>query len=35
MKRLSGPKLLEEREWGGRQAQKGDRIVYNARIFLN
>lgn len=35
MKRLSGLKLLEEREWGGRQAQKGDRIVYNARIFLN
>lgn len=35
MKRLSGLKLLEEREGEGRQAQKGDRIVYNARIFLN
>lgn len=35
MKRLSGLKLLEEREGEGRQAQKGDRIVYNTRIFLN
>jgi FKBP-type peptidyl-prolyl cis-trans isomerase (trigger factor) len=35
MKRLSGFKLLEEREGEGRQAQKGDRIVYNTRIFLN
>lgn len=35
MKRLSGLKLLEEREGEGRPAQKGDRIVYNARIFLN
>lgn len=35
MKRLSGLKLLEEREGEGRQAQKGDRVVYNARIFLN
>lgn len=35
MKRLSGLKLLEERDREGRQAQKGDRVVYNARIFLN
>ena len=35
MKRLSGLNLLEEREGEGRQAQKGDRVVYNARIFLN
>ena len=35
MKRLSGLKLLEEREGEGRQAEKGDRVVYNARIFLN
>lgn len=35
MKRLSGLKLLEEREGGGRQAEKGDRVVYNTRIFLS
>jgi hypothetical protein len=35
MKRLSGLTLLEEREGEGRQAQKGDRVVSNARIFLN
>lgn len=35
MKRLSGLKLLEEREGEGPQAQKGDRVVYNSRIFLN
>lgn len=35
MKRLSGVKLLEEREGEGRPAQKGDRVVYNTRIFLN
>jgi FKBP-type peptidyl-prolyl cis-trans isomerase (trigger factor) len=35
VKRLSGFKLLEEREGEGRQAEKGDRIVYNTRIFLN
>jgi len=32
---LSGLKLLEEREGEGRQAQKGDRVVYNSRLFLN
>ena len=35
MKRLSGLKLLEEREGEGLQAGKGDRVVYNTRIFLN
>jgi FKBP-type peptidyl-prolyl cis-trans isomerase (trigger factor) len=35
MKRLSGIKLLEEREGEGRPAQKGDRVVYNMRMFLN
>ena len=35
MKRLSGLKLLGEREGEGRPAEKGDRVVYNARIFLN
>ena len=35
MKRLSGLKLLEEQEGEGRPAQKGDRVVYNARIFLS
>ncbi len=35
MKRLSGLKLLEERDGEGRQVEKGDRVVYNIRIFLN
>jgi FKBP-type peptidyl-prolyl cis-trans isomerase (trigger factor) len=35
MKRVTGLKLLEEKEGHGRAAQKGDRIVYNLRIFLN
>lgn len=35
MRRISGLTLLEEREGEGRAAQKGDRVVYNARIFLN
>jgi FKBP-type peptidyl-prolyl cis-trans isomerase len=35
MKRLSGLKLLEAREGEGREAQKGDRVVYNCRLFLN
>jgi FKBP-type peptidyl-prolyl cis-trans isomerase len=35
MNRLSGLKLLEEREGEGREAQKGDRVVYNCRLFLN
>ena len=35
MKRISGLKLLEEREGAGTPAKKGDRVVYNTRIFLN
>ena len=35
MKRLSGLKLLEEREGAGKPANKWDRIVYNSRLFLN
>jgi hypothetical protein len=35
MKRLSGLKLLEEREGKGTPAEKGDRVVYNMRMFLS
>jgi FKBP-type peptidyl-prolyl cis-trans isomerase (trigger factor) len=35
MKRISGLKLLEEREGAGLPAKKGDRVVYNTRIFLS
>lgn len=35
MKRLRGIKCLAEREGEGRIAQKGDRLLYNSRIFLN
>jgi FKBP-type peptidyl-prolyl cis-trans isomerase (trigger factor) len=35
MKRISGLKLLAEREGAGTPAKKGDRAVYNTRIFLN
>jgi len=35
MKRISGLNLLEEREGAERPAQKGDRVVYNTRIFLS
>jgi FKBP-type peptidyl-prolyl cis-trans isomerase len=35
MKRLSGLKLLEEQEGEGAPAGKGDRVVYNSRLFLN
>jgi hypothetical protein len=35
MKRMSGIKLLEEREGAGMPAKRGDRIVYNVRIFLS
>lgn len=35
MKRLSGLKLLEEREGEGHPAEKGDRVCYNVRTFLN
>jgi FKBP-type peptidyl-prolyl cis-trans isomerase (trigger factor) len=35
MKRLSGLKLLDDREGDGQPAEKGDRVIYNARLFLN
>ena len=35
MKRLSGFKILDELEGEGQPAQKGDRVTYNCRIFLN
>jgi hypothetical protein len=35
MKRLSGLTLLEEREGTGTSANKGVRVVYNSRLFLN
>jgi hypothetical protein len=35
MKRISGLKLLDEREGAGTPGKKGDRVVYNTRIFLN
>ncbi|MEO5954884.1 MAG: hypothetical protein ABIR36_04220 [Nitrospiraceae bacterium] len=34
MKRMSGLKLLDERESTGMPAKKGDRIVYSVRIFM-
>lgn len=35
MRLQSGIKLLEEREGNGLAAKKGDRVVYNLRIYLN
>jgi FKBP-type peptidyl-prolyl cis-trans isomerase (trigger factor) len=35
MKRLSGLKLLEEREGAGTPANKGDRVLFNMRLFLS
>jgi FKBP-type peptidyl-prolyl cis-trans isomerase len=35
MRLRSGIKLLDEREGTGEPAKKGDRIVYNFKIFLN
>ena len=35
MKHLSGLKLLEEREGVGTPANKGDRVLFNIRLFLN
>ncbi|MEO8047942.1 MAG: hypothetical protein ABI684_11715 [Nitrospirota bacterium] len=35
MKRLNGLTLLEEREGEGKPTNKGDRVVYNSRLFLN
>ena len=35
MKRLSGLKLLEEREGEGTPATKGDHVLFHMRLFLN
>jgi len=35
MKRINGLKLLDEREGAGTPAKKGDRVVYNSKLFLN
>lgn len=35
MKRLSGLKLLEEMEGEGTPANKGERVVFHMRLFLN
>ena len=35
MRLRSGLKLLEEREGTGEPASKGDRIIYNFRVYLN
>ena len=35
MKRLSSLKLLEERVGAGTPANKGDRVLFNMRLFLN
>jgi FKBP-type peptidyl-prolyl cis-trans isomerase len=34
-KRMGGLKILDEREGEGQPAQKGDRVIYNYRIFLS
>ncbi|HEY7220308.1 MAG TPA: FKBP-type peptidyl-prolyl cis-trans isomerase [Candidatus Binatia bacterium] len=35
MRLKSGIKLLDEREGVGEPAKKGDRVIYNLKIFLN
>lgn len=35
MKRLSGLTLIQEREGEERSAQKGDRVIYTSRLYLN
>lgn len=35
MKRISGLKLLDEREGEGPSAQKGDRVMFHMRLYLN
>jgi FKBP-type peptidyl-prolyl cis-trans isomerase len=35
MKRITGLKLLDEREGDGPSAQKGDRVMFHTRLFLN
>jgi FKBP-type peptidyl-prolyl cis-trans isomerase (trigger factor) len=32
---ISGPKLIEEQDGTGGPAQKGDRVMFNMRLFLN
>ncbi len=35
IKPVSGIKLIEEKEGNGPEAKKGDKVVYNIKIFLN
>ncbi len=35
MRLRSGIKLLDEREGSGTPAKKGDRVIYNLKLFLN
>ena len=35
MKHLSGLKWLEERAGAGTPAKKGDRVLFNMRLFVN
>jgi len=35
MKMIRGLKLLDESEGAGTPAKKGDRVVFNSRVFLN
>jgi FKBP-type peptidyl-prolyl cis-trans isomerase len=35
MKLKSGVKLLDERQGDGEPAKKGDKVVYNLKLFLN
>ena len=35
MKAKSGIELLDDREGSGEPAKKGDKIIYNVRIYLN
>lgn len=35
MKRISGLKLLDDREGDGPSAQKGDRVMFHLRLFQN
>jgi FKBP-type peptidyl-prolyl cis-trans isomerase len=35
MKKISGLRLLDEREGDGPSAQKGDRVMFHMKLFLN
>ena len=35
MRLRSGIKLLDEREGAGDRAKKGDRVIYNLKLYLN